>query len=117
VTANDSRDQDTGANNLQNAPVLSRAVAWSSQIVGSLHSTPSTVFWLDFYASPAGSDDEGQTSLGGLQVTTDQNGREQFFFPSSVAFSADRITATSTAPNGSTSEFSAARSAVQDWSL
>src|SRR5262249_56349394 len=54
VTFNDQGDANTGTNNLQNFPVIAGAVAGAStRIVGSLFSTPSTAFTLDFFANSA----------------------------------------------------------------
>src|SRR5262249_50338776 len=55
VTTNDLSDADTGANNLQNFPVLTSAVlnSGSIQAKGTLNSTPATTFRIEFFASPA----------------------------------------------------------------
>jgi CSLREA domain-containing protein len=118
VTPNDPGDADTGANGLQNFPVLSSvthlgpAGAGSTQIQGVLHSMPSTTYDLDFYANPACSNFpreflEGQTYLGSSQVTTDGNGDGPFDVTLPVVTEVGaRISATATDPLGNTSEFS-----------
>jgi hypothetical protein len=79
VTPNDPGDADTGANNLQNFPLLTSAVnANGGPVVrGTLNSTPSTSFLLQFFANttadPSGYG-EGQRFLGSATVTTDAAG-------------------------------------------
>jgi hypothetical protein len=54
VTPNDAGDPDSGSNNLQNFPVLTLAASGSSTtITGTLNSTPSTTFRIEFFASDA----------------------------------------------------------------
>jgi hypothetical protein len=59
-------------------PVLSAAYAGASTVVmGTLNSTPSSTFTIDFYANPAPDSSgyfEGQTYLGSTTVTTDATG-------------------------------------------
>ncbi|MFO1078300.1 MAG: right-handed parallel beta-helix repeat-containing protein [Planctomycetota bacterium] len=79
VTPNDPLDLDTGANGLQNFPVLQSATRAgnSLRVVGTLASTPSAVFALEFFASPQGDPSgfgEGQQYLGTATVTTDASG-------------------------------------------
>ena len=53
VTANDAGDADTGANTLQNFPVLSSVVVAGSNIAitGTLQSAASSYYRLEFFAS------------------------------------------------------------------
>jgi hypothetical protein len=55
VDTNDSCDADTGANNLQNYPVLNSAgkIGSTINIRGTLNSNPNATFTVDFYSSPA----------------------------------------------------------------
>ena len=55
VTPNDLGDDDTGANDVQNFPVLTSAVTGGSSITieGGLNSTGSTGFRLEFFANAA----------------------------------------------------------------
>ena len=105
-TLNDSGDADTGANNLQNFPVITSVTA--SAINGTLNSKASTTYHLDFYASPACDDTgfgEGKTYLGSLDQTT--NGSGNLSFSAAFAVPSGQIaTATATDPSGNTSEFS-----------
>lgn len=115
VTANDAGDTDVGANNLQNFPVLSLAnnTGGSTGIAGSLNSTASTVFTLQFFSiqsCDASGSGEAQFYLGSTNVTTNASGAATI----SVVFTAlvpvgYSITATATDPAGNTSEFSACR--------
>ena len=82
-TANDSGDGDTGANNLQNFPVLTSAVTTGTQITvtGTLNSTASTSFRIEFYANATGDGTgygEGQTLIGVTDVTTNGSGNASF---------------------------------------
>jgi beta-lactamase superfamily II metal-dependent hydrolase len=110
VTANDAGDGDTGANNLQNFPVLTSVSSGSTFIEGTLNSTPDTEFRLEFFANvacdPSGFG-EGETFLGSTMVTTDTIGNANFAvtFPTPVP-SGQFITATATDPGNNTSEFS-----------
>jgi hypothetical protein len=113
VTPNDPGDADTGGNAMQNFPVLSSVTnGATTRIQGALHSTPSTIFDLDFYANPACSKFpreylQGRTYLGPGQTTTDGNGDASFDVTLPVATEAGaRISATATDPVGNTSEFS-----------
>ncbi len=79
VTANDANDADTGANNLQNFPVLTtvKTSGGNTLVVGSLNSTANTTFRIEFFSSPTGDGTgygEGQTYLGAATVTTDSSG-------------------------------------------
>lgn len=115
VTPNDLRDADTGPNGLQNFPVISSAVisSGSTTIRGSLNSIPFRTFTIQFFNSPApdpSGNGEGKTFLGQTQVETNRNGNVSFsFVPNRVAPLGTRVTATATAGNGNTSEFSNAR--------
>jgi len=110
-TENDDGDGDTGANDLQNYPVITSAVVagGTAMVSGTLNSTPSTVFRLEFFASTfcdASGHGEGQQFIGTADVTTDPHGDASF---GPLAFPAPDdadITATATDPAGNTSEFS-----------
>ena len=113
ATANDPCDSDSGANGLQNFPVLVSASSLSgtTTITGNLNSTASSSFTVDFYANtecdPSGFG-QGRTYLGSSQpVTTDGScaGTLQASFPTS--FPVRFVAATATDSAGNTSEFSA----------
>jgi len=113
VNPNDAGDGDTGANLLQNFPVLASAATSGSEIVieGNLNSTSGTAFALDFYASEAcdpSGHGEGSMYLGEQAVTTDATGDGTFVANLTAAIPAGQfVTATATDPDGNTSEFSA----------
>ena len=119
VTANDLGDPDTGANNLQNFPEVTSAssIPSGTTIEGSLNSTPSTIFTLQFFSNPAcdtpSGHGEGETFLGSASVTTDSTGNVSFSatVPGSAPIG-QVVTATATDPAGNTSEFSSCTSAV-----
>ena len=113
-TANDPGDKDTGANNLQNKPVLSSARTGSTTttVRGKLNSTPNKTFKVQFFSNPSGTD-EGKVFIGQKSVTTDGSGNVTFAFSPAQKVALGRtITATATSPGGSTSEFSAPRTVV-----
>ncbi len=79
VTDNDPGDPDSGANNLQNFPVLTLAMTNGAQVdvTGTLNSTPNTQFRVEFFASTAQDGTgygEGQRYLGSFNATTDGSG-------------------------------------------
>ncbi len=113
-TANDDKDPDTGANNLQNFPVITSAKSFTTAttIRGRLNSTPGQVFRVRFFSNPSGTN-EGKTFLGQIIVTTGPDGLATFVFkPARRVALGQAITATATDPEGNTSEFSAPRSVV-----
>jgi hypothetical protein len=117
VAPNDFRDPDSGANDLQNYPIVDLAVRAGSQlhISGTFNSTPNmSGFDLEFFdndaCDPSGFG-EGRTFIGSTTVSTDMNGDVQPSGRFSVSFasgvpSGHFITATATDPVGNTSEFS-----------
>ena len=111
-TPNDSGDGDTGANNLQNFPVITSVTlgANSVDVKGTLNSTAATLFALDFYANsvcdPLGFG-EGARLIGSATVLTNGSGDTSFDFSFQGAQPAGQVyTATATDPSGNTSEFS-----------
>jgi hypothetical protein len=107
-TPNDLGDADTGANTLQNFPVITSAktVSGKTTIKGTLNSRPNAGYLIQFFSNPSG--DEGKKFIGQKSVTTDASGNASFTFtPSSVVKVGQTITATATkTSNGNTSEFS-----------
>lgn len=107
ITRNDFHDQDSGANKLQNFPIIASVSRDSSgtTVTGGLNSAPSTSFTLQFYAQRSGST-PGETLLGTKTVTTDTAGDAYFGFSFPIVTSPDDlITATATDADGNTSEF------------
>ena len=109
---NDSGDLDTGANNRQNYPELTSftSAGGATNIVGSLNSTPSSTFTLEFFSNPscdASGHGQGETFLGSANVTTGASGIVTFTANLPVSIPSVRsITATATDASGNTSEFS-----------
>ena len=106
VTPNDpGEDGDTGGNNLQNFPELTSAVSTpgNTTIEGTLNSTATTTFTLEFFANiacdPSGFG-EGEALFGWTDVTTNVLGDVSFMvtFPIPVP-SGDFVTATATSEN------------------
>jgi hypothetical protein len=119
VTANDAGDGDSGPNNLQNFPVLATATSdgvSSGTVEGSLNSTASTTFRLEFFASAscdASGNGEGELYLGGEDVVRDANGDVSFSIDlTSGILEGYLVTGTVTSPDGSTSEFSPCQTVV-----
>lgn len=116
VTLNDTGDADSGANNLQNYPVISSVTVSGSNtsvtIAGTLDSTPSTAFRLEFFSSAKADSSgfgEGQTFLGFSNVTTNSSGTATYSATFRLPVANERtFTATATDPDGNTSEFSIA---------
>lgn len=115
VTVNDAGDGDTGANGLQNFPVLTSATrsGSTSNVSGSLSSTPGTSFFIDFYASSAADPSgfgEGNFFLGDISVVVGGTGTQTFNFnPGGTPLPAGTfITAVATDVAGNSSEFSVA---------
>jgi parallel beta-helix repeat protein len=112
VTTNDEGDPDSGANQLQNFPVLTNALSayGSIQIQGTLNSTANSTFRLEFFASPGWDSAgilEGQLFLGAITINTGVDGNAAFNATLSGAPPADCfVTSTATDANGNTSEFS-----------
>ncbi len=124
--ASDPPDQDTGANGLQNHPILSSVTDLNpgTQITGSLQSTPNSVFRVEFFANSSRSIQhpaygEGQKYIGFKDVTTDADGNAAFTVTTAddgltmvtadqpfVTATATDITDPGTGPLNSTSEFS-----------
>jgi len=120
VDANDPGDTDTGANNLQNFPVLTAATsaAGSTSVTGSLNSAANTNFRVEFFASAncdASGNGQGQTYLGFRHVTTDGsgNGVVDTTLPVTTTMG-EVITATATDSADNTSEFSACMNVIAD---
>jgi hypothetical protein len=111
-TLNDAGDGDAGPNGLQNFPILgdARSVDGVTTIDGSLDSVSDSEYRLDFYlndaADPSGFG-EGAVHIGSTVVTVANGGSQDFSvsFPLTATF-VQFITATTTDPAGSTSEFS-----------
>ncbi len=114
ATANDAGDLDVGANNLQNFPVLTIAepVGTGAAIGGTLNSTPTTSFRVEFFSNDATGAAQGKTFLGFKDVTTDTSGTATFSFTASGVAAGQLITATATDASGNTSELSLAKAVV-----
>ncbi|HUS36076.1 MAG TPA: right-handed parallel beta-helix repeat-containing protein [Verrucomicrobiae bacterium] len=110
VTANDVGDGDAGANQRQNFPTITSALAHASStdVSGALNSGTNLTYTIDFYANsvadPLGNG-EGQQYLGSTSVTTDSNGSATFSVSLPVAATGKFICATATDSFGNTSEF------------
>jgi parallel beta-helix repeat protein len=121
VTRNDGRakDRDTGANNLQNFPVVSSATIKgnTTTIKGTLKSRPRKTFIIQLFSSPQKDPSgfgEGKEFMGERRVTTNREGSGSFTFTTGdirgafVTATATRLDPTSLLPTD-TSEFSAAK--------
>jgi len=111
ATANDASDADTGANQLQNYPVITEVGRAGGNVVisASLNSTPNTTFRVEFFANEkldASGFGEGQQFLGAVNVRTDLFGNALAMFTNigALPFSYFAATATNLA-TGDTSEF------------
>jgi RHS repeat-associated protein len=112
VTANDLGDVDSGANNLQNFPLLTNAIVSRDAVTiqGTLNSRASTSFLLDFYSNTdcdSSGHGQGRTWLMSLPATTDAGGSMGFSIALPASARNKFIAATATDPDGNSSEFSA----------
>ncbi len=111
VTPNDPGDVDSGANGLQNFPLLQSVqfAANATTISGALNSAADATYRLEFFANPSCNPSgfgEGQTFLGTANVTTDGSGNASFTVTFPVAVPPDHVlSATATDALGNTSEF------------
>lgn len=113
VTANDALDADTGANQLQNFPVLTTATNFASTlfVAGTINGRTGVLHSIDFYSSPTRdptTNGEGQVFLGSTDVTTDASGNASFAVTLPRQTAGRFLAATATDTNGNTSEFSLA---------
>jgi hypothetical protein len=115
VTANDTGDGDTGANNLQNFPVITGvdASGGMTTVNGRLNSAANTTYHIEVFANDAIDSTgygEGQSLIGAGDCTTDVFGNGSFIInnPFTQIGAGQRVTATATDPNNNTSEFSGA---------
>ncbi len=122
VRDNDAGDLDTGANGLQNFPVLSSAVGGAATTVtGDLNSHPNTTFLIDLYAAPVtNTGSGGGRYLGTTTVTTDAAGNVHFVATVNAPTALNElISATATGPEGTSeySDFLSISSVIQPSSL
>jgi hypothetical protein len=111
-TPNDPGDGDTGPNLLQNFPVITSAFGFNGNltIYGSLNSTASKTFTLEFFANQAADGSgfgEGQIFLGQASVTTNNSGDASFNVTFPLPANVAAVSATAIDSSGYTSEFSA----------
>jgi photosystem II stability/assembly factor-like uncharacterized protein len=111
ITPNEVNDPDTGANNLQNFPLLSSVISDSASttIQGTLNSTPNTTFRIDFYSNAAcdpSGNGEGAQFVGTTNVTTAADGNAAINAVLPALATGRALVATATDPAGNTSEFS-----------
>jgi hypothetical protein len=111
VTPNDPGDADSGANNLQNFPIIGTAIAGTPNTIGgTLNSASNQTFTIHVYANPAcdpSGNGEGQTLIGSTTANTNASGDAVWAFNPGSLNAGDFITATATDSAGNTSEFSA----------
>jgi parallel beta-helix repeat protein len=113
VTPNDADDSDTGANGLQNTPVIGGVTVTPSatEVQGTLQSTANTAFTVQLFrnaACDASGSGEGAELIETFTVTTGPTG---LGFWTGTAFgppvAGAQFSLTATDPMGNTSEFSA----------
>ncbi len=110
ITTNDAGDADTGVNNLQNFPILTGPPPGGTNATGTLNSTASTTFRIEFFASTSCESEgygEGETYLDFTNVTTDGGGNATISYTLGTPLPSGKfVTATATDPSNNTSEFS-----------
>jgi hypothetical protein len=110
ITPNDACDTDTGANELQNFPLLLQAITGPTTSVRAvLSSAPNQWFRVQFYANPAcdaSANGEGQIFLGETVACTDGNCSTTFLTELPLTLPPGFVlTATATDEANNTSEF------------
>ena len=113
ITPNDDDDSDSGANGLQNFPVLESAtrVGDDIAITGRFTGEADTEFQVEFFGNtdPEGADArEGRIFLGATTVTTGPGGIIRFDVEVPARSGVQFVSATATNDNGQTSEFAEA---------
>jgi hypothetical protein len=110
---NDPLDADTGANNLQNAPMITGVDYGPPTMVhATLTSLPSTTFDVDFYANPVcvtrpTAFPQGEDYVGSTTATTDGSGHVAIDYTLAAPLTIGQgVTAMATDPEGNTSEHS-----------
>jgi CSLREA domain-containing protein len=108
VTPNDVLDVDTGANELQNYPMISvgsdDTTTW---VGGTLASVPFRAYDVDIFSSPTcNNGSQAVQYLGTTTVTADANGSAKLLVPFPLLPDGTGFTATATGPSGATSELS-----------
>ncbi|MBX3436804.1 MAG: VCBS repeat-containing protein [Planctomycetaceae bacterium] len=124
--ASDPPDQDTGANGLQNTPLLTSvtAVGGGTEVLGLLQSTPNSDLRIEFFANrnrnfeadPSGKFTGGEVFLGFIDVSTDADGNADIAatlaaLPANMPYvsaTATDVTDNGSGPRNNTSEFSPA---------
>lgn len=111
VTANDTLDVDTGANNLQNFPVLAAATGDGTNVAApyTLNSEPNQSYVLEFFRAAtcaASGHGEAEVYLGSATVNTDASGNASGTASLASALTSGVISATATHAVNGTSEFS-----------
>jgi len=112
VTPNDECDSDSGANQLQNFPVLTRVISsGGTRVNGTVNARPNSSYRLEFFAAPAGdrfNSGEGELFLGSKVVSTSASCTAAFeAVLSSPVPDGYVVCATATDHHNNTSEFSA----------
>jgi hypothetical protein len=110
ASGNDASDNDGGANGLQNFPLLTSAQNDSSlSITGTITGKANSVLYVELFCVDGISSNgygQGATFLGAVTVTTNASGQATFALDAETVPADCYITATATATDGSTSEFS-----------
>ena len=117
IVFNDSGDGDSGANNLQNFPVIASATTTtaSTRVTGTLNSTANSTFLIQLFSNTGcvvsgNGHGEGRFFIGQVSVTTNASGNGSFDATFGGATPAGYVvTGTATDAAGNTSGFSACK--------
>jgi hypothetical protein len=118
VTPNDAGDADTGANDLQNFPVITSVISSgaTTTINGNLDSVASKQVRVELFSNSACSSlgfGPGQNFVGFANIASDASGHGNFTFNIPTAnINGSFFTATATDADGNTSEFSPCASGI-----
>jgi hypothetical protein len=111
VTVNDLNDPDSGANVLQNFPVITTASGrYITSVAGTLNSRPNATFTIDFYGNTSTEPSavgEAERWLGAISVTTSGNNASFSTSLINLFGAGSYLSATATDASGNTSELAA----------
>jgi hypothetical protein len=110
VSQNDPGDADSGANNLQNFPVLTPPAAGAATVQATLSTKSNTSYAIEVFYSDAcdpSGNGEGKSLVASATIITDSTGTASFSSTLATPLAGGGfLTATATDPSGNTSEFS-----------
>ncbi len=123
LVANDALDADTGANEMQNFPVIDATDSSMLNITGVIDSETGTLYTIHLFENLAGhvsGNGPGETYLGSTTATTDGSGHAAWSISAGPVSSGKILSALAVDPTGNTSHFSpnvtvTVSAGIDDW--